>query len=448
MSPRPGQLDRAIQPDNPSVAIKHKTITKKTKAAPPRRTAKIHNRNETEPGEVAVGHNCPSASGQPYTISSDTDRCLTKRLRFQDKPKHIPWNVRQNSEVLNQHARATHNLVGTTQVPSKKRYNSDSVRQLHSDISSQKGHLERIYTRHGHRTHLEKSSCSQLDTFDLAYPGQVQRHCRPTFKRYHHFNRMGTTSTGFQTNNPQNEPKTTGGPVRHQSKSPTENIYFSLPGRESSSSGCNDGGLEQMEPPVPISTDNFDFEGFSETERDLFPVSSSDNTGQTDGTMAHGTTSQENPVDNNQGASTTNSEGQISTGPNSYKATRVEIITRALNKQYPEAPRAVELMATPLRKSSIGDYQHKWKRFSSFLEMRDITFNNLKITHVLQFFTYLFYEKHLKPGTIAHYRSALTVPLKVYFQIDLKTQAVSDLIKSMFIQRPNKPITAPTWSLN
>ena len=67
---------------------------------------------------------------------------------------------------------------------------------------------------------------------------------------------------------------------------------------------------------------------------------------------------------------------------------------------------------------------------------------------VLQFFTYLFYEKHLKPGTVAHYRSALMVPLKMHFQIDLNSRAIADLVRSMFIQRPNKPVTAPSWSLN
>ena len=38
--------------------------------------------------------------------------------------------------------------------------------------------------------------------------------------------------------------------------------------------------------------------------------------------------------------------------------------------------------------------------------------------------------------------------MKMHFQIDLKSQAIADLIRSMFIQRPNTPVTAPAWSLN
>ena len=447
-SPRTSQLDRSIQPNYSSFEIQDKAVTKNTEAMAPRYTNKAHKRNETEPSKMADRENCPSATRQPYTFSSDTDRCVTKGFRFQDKSKHIPRNIRQNCRVLHQHARATNNLVCTSKGRRKKFNNSSPMRQFHSNFSRKTGHIKQFSNRNDCRDDLEKSGCSQLDPISFTYPRQVQRNCRPTFKRYHHIHRMGTTSEGFQTDNPQTEPKNTGRLVRYQSKSPIGNIYFPLSRRESSSSGCNDGGLEQMESPISVSTNEFNFEGFSEAERDSLQVSSPDNTEQDNGTMAHGTTTQESSFDNNHCASTTDSEGQIDKSPQTHKATRVELITAALNKQYPDAPRAVELMATPLRKSSLGDYQQKWKCFISFLVMRDISLDCLKITHVLQFFTYLFYEKHLKPGTIAHYRSALTVPLKVYFHIDLKTQAVSDLIKSMFIQRPNKPVTAPTWSLN
>ena len=68
--------------------------------------------------------------------------------------------------------------------------------------------------------------------------------------------------------------------------------------------------------------------------------------------------------------------------------------------------------------------------------------------HDMKFFTYLFYEKHRRPGTVAHYRTALTIPLKMYFQVDLRIPAVADLLRSMNLQRPIIPVTAPDWSLN
>ena len=105
-------------------------------------------------------------------------------------------------------------------------------------------------------------------------------------------------------------------------------------------------------------------------------------------------------------------------------------------------------MAAPLRKSSISDYDQKWKTFLRFLEKNNIELEKITIENVLQFFTYLFYEKHRRPGTVAHYRTALTIPLRIHFQIDLRIPAVADLMRSMNLQRPIVPVTAPAWSLN
>ena len=57
-------------------------------------------------------------------------------------------------------------------------------------------------------------------------------------------------------------------------------------------------------------------------------------------------------------------------------------------------------------------------------------------------------KRNLKPGTISHYRTALTIPLKLKCGIDLHDSAFSALIKAMYIQRPNIPVAAPTWSLD
>ena len=54
----------------------------------------------------------------------------------------------------------------------------------------------------------------------------------------------------------------------------------------------------------------------------------------------------------------------------------------------------------------------------------------------------------VQPGTIARYKTALTIPLWMLFKIDFKSDAFADLIRSMCLHRHNKPISAPTWSLN
>ena len=82
------------------------------------------------------------------------------------------------------------------------------------------------------------------------------------------------------------------------------------------------------------------------------------------------------------------------------------------------------------------------------LKDKNIPITEINLGDVLNFLTYLFHDKKLKPSTVAHYRSALTAPLRLQFNIDLHDPAVSVLIKGMFVQRPNDPRSAPSWSLN
>ena len=104
-------------------------------------------------------------------------------------------------------------------------------------------------------------------------------------------------------------------------------------------------------------------------------------------------------------------------------------------------------MVKPIVDSSIRDYQHKWQCFVNFLKNKEVELKDVTMSNVLQFLIYLFHVKHFKPGTIAKYKTALTKPL-VHFNIDLKVPAITDLLKGMTQQRPNNPVSAPSWSLN
>ena len=83
-----------------------------------------------------------------------------------------------------------------------------------------------------------------------------------------------------------------------------------------------------------------------------------------------------------------------------------------------------------------------------FLEKKQIPFEEVKLANVIQFLSFLFYEKHLRSGTVARYRTALVIPLQTYFNIDIKVPAVTDLLRAMSIQRPREPTSAPAWNLN
>ena len=59
----------------------------------------------------------------------------------------------------------------------------------------------------------------------------------------------------------------------------------------------------------------------------------------------------------------------------------------------------------------------------------------------------LFDKKGLLASSIAHYRSALSVPLRIVLKIDILNSIFSGLIKAMSLLRPSKTFTAPSWNL-
>ena len=66
----------------------------------------------------------------------------------------------------------------------------------------------------------------------------------------------------------------------------------------------------------------------------------------------------------------------------------------------------------------------------------------------MDFLVHLFHDKQLQSGTVAHYRSALAVPLKLQYKVELNDHAVTMLLRAMSLQRPRVPVAAPVWSLN
>ena len=106
------------------------------------------------------------------------------------------------------------------------------------------------------------------------------------------------------------------------------------------------------------------------------------------------------------------------------------------------------MISEPIRKSSAQNYEIKWKKFLSFLTSEHIPLHKVEFQHVVRFLTHLFYDKALKPTTIAHYRSAITLPLKLKYNIDLRVPEINQLLRAMTLQRPKSITTAPSWKLS
>ena len=427
----------------------NKNITKIFQKTAPRFTSKALKRHETEPSQMVFRYSDTPSIRRPISVNHNPNRCIIKRLRIPNRSRSFPRRIRPVYDLFNKHTGTHDYMVRSTNGSREKRVHSDPLRQFSSSISSQKRHISGFSSNNAFRTHMEKSLCTKLDTLHLTHSGKVQRPGGPTLKGNNHINRMVSSPKSVPTSHSQEKSKCAGGLVRHQPQQPVKDIHFSVPGSNGGSSRRNVSELVEVGTPICFSPDQFDFEGFSETERNSLQVCNLDYPRPAE-TVVHESTNQGSPLGDSGSSSSTNGERQTSDSRHTYQASRVDLIKSAYTKQFPNCSRAVDLMATPLRKSSLKDYQQKWKCFMSFLSRNNIT--EVTMASVLQFLTYLFYERHLKPGTVAHYRSALIVPLQMHFQIDLKSRAksraIADLLRSMFIQRPNRPITAPSWSLN
>ena len=445
---RSSKLDRSIRSSNKSTYVKNKSFIEDTQKTKIRYKNLPFNKYETkfsQMGEISVSS---TTTGKSNTKLHSPNRCLVKRLRLQDQQTFLQRRLRSHSKVLNQRLGITDSLVCTFENNIKGSSDPHTLRQLHSSGSSKKVHIDSVPSPNDFGAYLEESYNNGLDPINISYTRPLQCSGRSAVKEHNTVNRVVTAPTGFQTSSMEGEQEPSSGHLCHTFKPSTENLHLTLPGPNGNSSRCNDSQLGEVGSPISVSSYQFDFEGFAETSSNEVQDSHTNNTRDADTAMVHGPAPKENSVQIDPGNTSTNGSHQDGRSIESYQTSRLELIKASYNKRYPDCSAAVNLMAAPLRKSSISDYQHKWKVFMSFLKDKDIPFENVTIANVLQFFWFLFDKKHFKPGTLAHYRTALTVPLKEKFNIDLKIQAVTDLVRGMWLERPNMPSQDPHWSLN
>ena len=445
---RTSKLDRSIRPSHKSNDVKDKSNLKNLQEETYRRKNQTLFRIEAEPSQMDVLTNSFETVRKSNTNTHCLRGCNTNRLGICDQSKTLQRRLRSHSKTSYQHQRVTRSMVRTIENNRKERGCSNLIRQLHSGGSNQTLYINNIPLTNDLRNNLETSDSLGLESINISHKRKIQCDIRSTIKKYDYIHRMGTTSQGFSEIDSQREQESASRPIRNQFESPTQNICISLPRQGDKTSRCNGNQLGAMETSVSVSAEMSDFEGFEQITSNEVRDSSINNSRNSNTTMVHGPTTTENTVEADTGTTSTNSGYHLSQGTQEDRSSRVEIIKAAYNRRFPDCGEAVNLMATPLRENSIRDYQHKWKTFLSFLKKRDISFESVTISSVLRFFTFLFYEKHLKPNTVAHYRTALKVPLKERFNIDLNVPAVADLLRAMWLQRPNVPNPAPAWSLN
>ena len=447
-SPRVSSMDRAIQPNGTYTYSKHQNLVAKTQVQGVGRSFSPLKQVENQYCQVGAYAHYPYTARQPTTYDSHPNGCLTQGLGIPNRSVSLPRRIRSiNGIILNKHTGVIDDMVRFAESNQKGSGDTNSVRQLDSSSSCSTQHNNNLSPINNCRADLEESNQDEMDSHSISHPGEVQYCGGPTEQEHNAVDGMVSTTENVQGNH-ENELQSTSRLVRHTTEQSTGDLHLTMPGPESNSSGRHGNTMEQVEPPIPLSPVHYDFEGFTQTSGVTVQECYIDNTRHPNETLVYGTESKTDSVNNNKSVPTTMGSRQVGSSHHSYKTPRVEVIRQAYEKQFPDCPEAVTLMATPIRKSSMAEYEKKWNRFMTFVEDRSIPFEEITAATVISFLTQLFQERHLSPNTVAHYKSALAVPLQVHFNIDLNTTAFRNLLKAMYLQRPNQPVSTPAWSLD
>ena len=441
------QLHRSVRPSDPHTPGYDKDHTTPVQIDVNTQHHSDSNSLEAETLQMEWDPNDTSTSRIANANANHSDGCLTSRLGVRNESAVLPGSVRRINEILYKHSRVADNLVCTSFSQHQEPGHTGLVRQHNGHRSSEKRKLTTLPSGISGRTDMEKSCQVQLDSHSCTHKGQVQCHSGSTLQRNDTVIRMVTTTTNIQED-PSHESKSGSRPFRNSSQLSTANLHSSMSGPRSSSNRCTDNGLGQMETPLPVPSYSTHFKIIGKTKSNSVHQCHPSDTGDPDETMVHGTSVAQSSIGTARNSTHTSCGGQSSDSPPLDQTSRVEVLKYAYYAKFPHSHRVVSLLTNPIRKSSQGDYERKWQYFCSFLRERGTPFNAITLHCVLDFLAYLFFDKGLQASTVAHYRSALTVPLRLQYNVDLSDSLVTTLLRAMFLQRPKAPTATPAWCLN
>ena len=441
------QLDRPERPKCSPSHIHNKTNLEILLKKAPRHTNS--NSKEYEDATLRVDQHkiIPTTTGMSNARLGHTDGRKSSWMGSASEPNLIQRKIRPIHAIFHQHQGTSNHLVRTPVSLTEEYSNSSSVRQLLSHTRAEKRRIYDVSSLLIGRANLEEGNITQLDTKSVSYRGDVQRPRRSAQQRYYTLHRVEPQRSRFSENS-KNESSLASGLICNEAQQETRNVCVPLSGPHSSSSECTNHIMGQVGSPVHVPTNTIDFEGFEPTDPILIRECNTYYTRYTNETMVYDTTTKGSTLEPIRGYTPTTSSRQNGSPIKHYKTSRVAVIKTAYETKFQSCQQTIGLLAAPIRQSSVNDYQIKWKKFCTYLTERNIPPDQLSLGNVLDFFTYLFKTRKLRPNTVAHYRSALAVPLELGFRINLHDPAVSHQMRAMQIQCPSTPVTAPKWDLN
>ena len=441
------KLGRPVRPNNPAHTVYNKKNTEIIKTQGTRDCMPDFMEPQDAPLYLDPRRIFPSSPGLPSARYHHSNRRQLSWLRFPSKSATVLRKVRQVNELFNKRLGTDDSMVFASDNLKEKCSDTSIVRQHNHDSSAEEGRLTKLPSGVASRIDMETNSSIELDSTNQSHRWSLQYTGRPIVQTTSTFHRMVLIPRGLPENTA-SEPPIRSGLICNKSQQQAGDIRQSMPRSTSNSGRCTDDRLGNLEPPIHLSPVPADFPGFEQNQEISLQKCSTSNSGNSNETVVHGSPSTSGPLCPNGGAIATGRSRRHGISTADVQNSRVAVIREAYKARFPSCHTALDLLTKPLRDSSLRDYERKWLCFSRFLTERNINPVDLNLATVLEFLSYLFRVKNLRPGTVSHYRSALSVPLLLQYNIDLHDNAVSTLIKAMYIERPNLPASAPSWNLN
>ena len=450
---RRSKLGRPVRSSSQGTNITHTSHNQDPQEISSRLPSLLEQRSKTRPLQMGVHSVYSTVSRRTISRRHSSDRCIIKGLGYTHRRDPLCGQVRPLHErIRDSHPRTVGHLVRSDHNSRERSSYSSTLRQHNCSFSSQERDTHRPSPVISDGINLEKSCEDAMDVINIIHQGELQCPSRSTVEGSHSSDRVVSPPEKLREDS-QTEPQASGRPVCHQAQQSTEDICVAMPRQESRCSGRPVYTMEQMGSPVPLSSNEFDFEGFLETEQIDLQNSHFSHSRDADQTLVHDTTVAESSLYHSHDEPSTGSTWRTGDHGPVYEASRVAVIEAGLRKEFPELDdEEIRLQATDLKPSTLNDYQHKWKVFTDFLTQSNIYPEEVRLGSVVKFFHFLFTHKGLKPGTVRHYRSAISYPLIMLFNIDLTapepSKRLAKMFKSFEHKRPNAISTSPQWSLN
>ena len=444
---RPSKLHRSVRSSDPPDDGSHKNHFASLQSSATGFSDKDPCPSEAQTLQMEQHTDSPTMPGVTSPNAHHPDGCEPQRLGIPSGATEIPRVLRLFSKSVNQHSGTPDHLVRTVNSTHQGSSHTDSVRQYSSNSSSTTRQFSPLSTLCSSGTGMEKSKKVQLEPHSFPHRGQIQHFSRSTISQCDPLFRMVNSASNLQED-PEVRSTSRGRSVCHSSEQPTSNFCSSLSRPKGNSNRCSFNPMGEMESFIPISSNSTNLEGSGKAHSYTIHQSYSSNSRVTNKTMVYGSPSAQSSFNPPGNSSDSDSGRQTGNSPTSYKTSRLDTIKRTFDTRFPDCPRVVDLLLNNNKPSTKGDYERKWHLFCSYLKERNIPKETISLKSTLKFFAYLFDVKGLKSTTVGHYRSALAVPLKLQYNIDLNDEAVTRLLKGMSLERPSSPNSAPAWCLN